>query len=277
MNKTFFTKSFAKINLCLNIVNKKKEYHLLQSLFSFISLHDKIYVSKINRKNHKIVFKGKFSNNIPKNNTLSKTFKILEKKKLLKNKYLVKVEKNIPQRSGMGGGSMNAASLINLLVRNKILRIKKKLLLKICDEIGNDVKLGLQKRVVFLNKNKLINLFNYKTRFYVLLFMPKQGCRTKEIFSKVKKFSSPYRNIKKTLNNLKDLKNDLQTVVLKKFPKINGILIFLEKTQGLEFVRMTGSGSCFVAYFKKRKDCINAIEKFRKNYQNYWSVLSKTI
>ena len=104
MNKIQSIKSYAKINLCLNIINKKKKLHKIQSLFSLVSLHDKICAFPIKKKNHKIFFKGKFSKNIPRINTIQKTLKLLEKEGLLKKKLYVIVYKNIPQKSGLGGG-----------------------------------------------------------------------------------------------------------------------------------------------------------------------------
>ena len=38
--------------------------HKIESLFSFIDLHDEIFIKKINSKNHKIIFYGKFSKGI---------------------------------------------------------------------------------------------------------------------------------------------------------------------------------------------------------------------
>ena len=64
-------KSFAKINLFVNVVSKKKKFHRIQSLFSFIDLHDRIEISTINRKKHFIKFDGKFSKGIGKKNSIS--------------------------------------------------------------------------------------------------------------------------------------------------------------------------------------------------------------
>ena len=50
---------------------------------------------------------------------------LLDAEKLLDNqKFEIKIRKNIPHGAGMGGGSMNAASLINFLISKKILKIK---------------------------------------------------------------------------------------------------------------------------------------------------------
>ena len=90
-------KSFAKINLFLNVVSKKKKFHRIQSLFSFIDLHDKIEISTTNRKKHFIKFDGKFSKGISKKNSISTLLKILDQKGLIKKKYYIKVTKNIPK------------------------------------------------------------------------------------------------------------------------------------------------------------------------------------
>ena len=112
--QSFKIKSYAKINLALSITGKKTKLHKIESLVSFIDLHDLINLKQINRNNHKVIFKGKYSKNIRKVNTVTSLLKLLDQKNLLNNqKFEIKITKNIPQEAGMGGGSMNAASLIN--------------------------------------------------------------------------------------------------------------------------------------------------------------------
>ena len=274
---TISEKSHAKINLNLNVVGKTKNLHKLQSIVSLISLYDEISLRQIDSRKHKILFKGKFSKKITSRNTIYKTLSILDKKKLLKKKFFVIVKKNIPVKSGMGGGSMNAATLINIFMKNKIIKINKKKLQNINDSIGQDVKLGFFKNIMYLDGNNSVKILNKKTKYFLLLFMPKHGCSTKYIFSKVKKYSKPLKNIKNKFNNLGSLKNDLQDIVIKKYPELKKPIEFLENQPGINFVKMTGSGSCFVAYSKSRNSIINSFKKFRKNYPKYWSVLSKTI
>ena len=277
MNKIQFIKSYAKINLCLNIINKKKKLHKIQSLFSLISLHDKICAFPIKKKNHKIFFKGKFSKNIPRINTIQKTLKLLEKEGLLKKKLYVIVYKNIPQKSGLGGGSMNSASLIKLLIKKKIVKINNDKLTNISDKIGDDVKIGFKRNLIYLDNNKIFTNFKKRLKYYLLLFMPKKGCSTRHVYSKVRSFSRPYDNKKFIIKNLSKLKNDLEKIVINKYPELKSPINFIKKAHGLEFLRMTGSGSCFVAYFKYNKDSISTLKKFKKKYPNYWSVLSKTV
>ena len=274
---TISQKSYAKINLNLNVIGKTKNLHKLQSIVSLISLYDEISLRQIDSRKHKILFKGKFSKTINSRNTIYKTLSILDKRKLLKKKYLVIVKKNIPVKSGMGGGSMNAATLIKIFMKNKIIKIDKKKLQNIHDSIGQDVKLGLCKNIMYLDGNNSLKILNKKTKYFLLLFMPKYGCSTKYIFSKVKKYSKPLKNIKNEFDNIGSLKNDLQDIVIKKYPELKKPIEFLENQPGINFVKMTGSGSCFVAYSRSRNSIINSFKKFRKNYPKYWSVLSKTI
>ena len=113
-------KSFAKINLALNITGKSFELHKIESIISFIDLHDIILIKRSNNKNHKVKFNGEFSQNIKKKNTISKLLDILEVKNLLKNiKYEIVIKKNIPSEAGLGGGSMNAANVLKFLIKKK--------------------------------------------------------------------------------------------------------------------------------------------------------------
>ena len=87
-------KSHAKINLALNIIGKTHLLHKIESVIAFLSLHDEIFIKKINSNKHIVSFRGKFSKGIGKDNSISKLLKLLEKKKFLKNKkFHIKVKK----------------------------------------------------------------------------------------------------------------------------------------------------------------------------------------
>ena len=96
-------KSHAKINLALNVTGKYSKLHKIESIISFVDLHDLIYLELTNNRNHEILFEGKFSKGIGKKNTVSNLIKILDKKKLIKNRKIkMRIIKNIPQKDGMG-------------------------------------------------------------------------------------------------------------------------------------------------------------------------------
>ena len=110
-------KSYAKINLALNIIGKNSTLHKIESIVAFVDLHDDILIKRIKSKNHKISFNGKFSKKISKRNTITKLLDLLEKNKLLNGKkFQIKIYKRIPNKAGLGGGSMNAASIIKFFI-----------------------------------------------------------------------------------------------------------------------------------------------------------------
>ena len=275
-------KSHAKLNLALNITGKNSSIHKIESIVAFASLHDKIFIKNIKSKSHKILFTGKFSQNITKNNTVSKLLNILEKKKLLKNKkFKIKINKQIPNKAGLGGGSMNASNILRYFVKKKIIRISKKDLFKISKKIGSDVVLGLNSTNSILNEKSKIKRFSNYKKLHVLIVKPDFGCSTKDIFSKVIKFDKPEFNKPKKqmfgLNYLKKKKNSLEPIAFSKYRKLKKIKLFLENLSTPVFVRMTGSGSSLVAYFESKQRCDNAKESFNKKYKKYWCIASKTI
>ena len=279
---TYKIKSYAKINLALNVTGKSAKLHKVESIISFVDLHDLIYLKLTNSKDHKVSFQGTFSKDINKKNTVSTLLKILDKKKLLNNKkFQIKIIKNIPQQAGLGGGSMNASTLINFLMIKKIIKIEKDELAKLTKLIGSDVILGINAKNSILSSNGKITQYKKKFRLYTLIVKPNFGCSTKYIFSKVKSFSKAKLNLPKhTMFNkyyLKNLNNDLEVVAFKKYPKLKNIKSFLSSIPNTIFVRMSGSGSSIVAYFHSKKACSIALKKFKRKFNSYWCIASKTI
>ena len=276
-------KSWAKINLSLNVIKKlPNNYHKIESLITFAQLSDEIKIKTTDKVNHKISFSGKFSKGISKNNTIIKLLNLLEKKELIKDKkFEIKVIKNIPQKSGMGGGSMNAACILKYLMKKNFFNISTSKTKELANKVGSDVILGLEKKnSILLRSGKTIRL-NNKLNFHVLIAMPKIGCSTKDIFSKVRKFSKPlYLNRNKSFfgtNNLVHSNNDLENIVFNKYSKIKNLKHFLSSLPDVVFVRMTGTGSAVVAYFKSKKTAKNAAIIFKNKYKSYWYIVSKTI
>ena len=274
-------KSNAKINLALNIIGKSKNLHKIESLIAFIELHDLILIKKIRSRNHRIIFNGKFSKNINSTNTVSKLLNILEKKKLIEQKYFIKITKNIPQKAGLGGGSMNAANILKYFINRKIIKLNTKQILEITDYVGSDVILGLDSTNSVLTSKKKIKRFRKCKKLFTLVVKPNFGCSTKEIYSKVRKFRKPKLNkpSKKMFNldYLKKMDNSLEAIAFSKYTKLKKLKFFLENISKPVFVRMTGSGSAMVAYFKTKQRCDNAKKQFVKKYRNYWCITSKTI
>jgi len=275
--------SYAKINLSLGVLGKlKNKLHRIESLVSFIDLHDEISIQQINKKKHKVFFYGRFSKNIPNKNTISKLLELLDRQNFLKNKkYLIKIKKNIPLKSGMGGGSMNASSVLRYFINKNKLLLNTSQISQIANKIGSDVMLGIEKKNSILQGNRKLFRSNKKIGLYTIIIKPNFGYSTEKIYKNIKSFSKPALNKNKnklfSVSNIISLKNDLEKVAFKKYPFLANIKQNMLNLPKVKFVRMTGSGSSLLAYFSSKKASLNAAKLLKKKYKNYWCILSKTI
>ena len=185
-------KSFAKINLFLNIGKKINNtgLHNIQSLVFLINLFDEIKIKKNKSKIDKIKFYGKFCNKVNKINTITKSLYILRKRGFIdKNfKYDIKIKKQIPVFSGLGGGSSNAAYLIKNLVEKKKLTEKNKSFFS--KYIGSDLKLFFYSNQIFQKKLYKITNLKSKIKLYFILVYPFLKCSTKEIYSNIRNLNN---------------------------------------------------------------------------------------
>ena len=230
-------KSFAKVNLTLKILNKYSNgYHKIESLISKINLADEILIKEIQGSKNRISFSGKFSSNISNTNTISKLLKILNNHNYIKNKkFNIKVKKNIPQSSGMGGGSMNAASILNYLFKKRIIKTTKNNLIKIANKVGSDVILGLYESPMIL-QGQNISKINKKLNFHLLIIKPNFGCSTKMIYAKHKGFSKSLFHKSNNINRqdlLKVSNNDLERAAFNRHPILGKIKSYLQNLDNI--------------------------------------------
>jgi 4-diphosphocytidyl-2-C-methyl-D-erythritol kinase len=274
--------SYAKINLSLTINSKRKDgLHEIQSYFCLIDLSDKIQIKKNQKKKDQIKFVGPFSKFVKlKNNSVNILLKNLRDLRLISGHYSVTITKNIPILAGLGGGTSNAAFLIKYLLKKKA---SSNLLNRFEKIIGSDLKIFFKKQG-FLQNLKKIKTFRKKQNFYFVLAQPKIKCSTKEIYSKVKKFSKKekfnknmVRKKNKFLDYLSKNRNDLQSIVEKKYPRIKELLKNILKENGCCFSRMTGSGSVCYGLFNDQMSAKKALNNLKNKYPKFWLSLAKTV
>ena len=284
----FKIKSYCKINLTLKIFKKLNNgYHNIISLITFCDLHDVISISKIRNLKDKINFSGKFKKGInKKSNTISEVLNLLRNKKLLENQaFKINIKKNIPHGSGLGGGSSNAADLLNYCNLKMKLKLNKNKIKKLASQIGSDVPVNLERKNTFLTgkKDKILR-FSQKFKLNLLIVYPNLICSTKKIYQKNKKISFSKRqpsfsaiSNKKLINFLKSEHNDLEKTVIKIYPKVKKIIDYIKSQKGCYFSRITGSGSACIGIFSNMKNAIYAQKLIKLKYPKYWCAVSKTI
>ena len=281
-----FLKSPAKINLSLKIGKKiNHEYHDIQSIIFLTNLYDQIIIKKINGQKDKFKFTGKFKKNIKlENNSALKSMNFLRKKNIINNrsKYEIKIKKNIPVFSGLGGGSSNAATIIKYFYKKR----------KIIDNdinyfaryLGSDFKIFFKSNKIIQKSFLKIENFKFKHNFYLLIVYPFKKSSTKDIYSKFRK----YEKIKKLnifnriskfkmVDKLKSETNSLESVIISRFPIIKKVLKELSLLKKCEFSRITGSGSACFGLFLNKKDALLGLKLIKKRFPKFWCVLSRTI
>jgi 4-diphosphocytidyl-2-C-methyl-D-erythritol kinase len=273
--KTFKCKAYAKINLFLNVFNKTKDnLHNLKSLVCFIDLYDEIIISESNKFLIKI--KGPFKNFVKKReNIIEKTFIIFSKFSGLKTNYKILLNKKIPVAAGLGGGSADAAAILqglNLLNKKKI---KKKDLFKLAMEIGSDVPACLyNKNVFFSGYGQILSKAPKIPPVSVLLINPCKELSTKKVFNiykknkLIKKSNFIYKNF---FLWILEQNNDLQKFAEKFVPEIKEMIKFLSSSKNCFFSKMTGSGPTVFGLFRKKIDAQKVNLLLKKKHPKWWS------
>lgn len=144
--KTIKVKTPAKINLTLEILNKREDgFHNLQSIMQTISLYDYLTFCIEKSENLEINLSGN-SDDIPydsKNLVYKSAVKFFEKAKISNVKLDIYIEKNIPIAAGLAGGSTNAAGTFFAL--NKLFDnvLSKNDVEELCASLGSDLNFCL--------------------------------------------------------------------------------------------------------------------------------------
>ena len=286
--KKFKIKSYCKVNLTLRVLRKESNgYHKIRTLITFCNLHDIITISKVKNSLDEITFSGKFKRGISKkNNTITKVLKLFREKKFVQNQFFkINIQKNIPHGAGLGGGSSNAAALINYFNSKSKLKLNEIKIKYLARKIGFDVPICLQKKNLLITgkKNEMLRS-NKKFKFVLLIVYPNLICSTKKIYEKNKQMRSikqknylQIKDNKKLITYLINDRNDFEKVVSKIYPKVKSTIKFIRDQKGCYFSRISGSGSACFGLFSNSNNAIYAKKLIKLKYPKYWCVISKTI
>ena len=256
-------KSPAKINLYLQILDKRDDgYHNIKTHLQLIDIYDHIKFKVSKNRNIFIKSKESYLNN--EDNTIYNAAKKLQKYQKCNsfNGIEIKVDKNIPIGSGLGGASSNAAS--TLIVLNKLwnLNLSEDKLMKIGATIGADVPFFVYGKNAFGEgigeKLKEVDMIPDK----ILILNPNIHCSTKKMFSLYDKFLKNNKNI--SLSN----QNHFWNIYLDKNQNIKNFII---NNQLEEKINLSGSGSCMFIKYKNKKDIDKIIEKMPSNWRLFFS------
>ena len=274
---TTVIKSYSKINICLNVVGKRKDgYHELDMVMLPIDLHDTLLISKEKptAKNHFVTIDD-FSVTSQQYNTVTSAIEKLQAKYKFNDLFRVFVHKNIPIQAGLGGGSSNAAFTVKAI--NKILKLgaSDQELKEICETLGGDVPFFVDckpSRCKGIGED--CTPIEVKNDYYVLIIKPKAGCCTKDVYVEGDNMKLDVYDVEKVIECLKNgddnelakyIGNALEKPALKFVPEITDIEKIL-KDFGFKIVMMSGSGSSVFALSTDKNLVNNAFKTIEGNF-----------
>ncbi len=262
--KTLTVKTPAKINLTLEVLNKRKDgFHNIQSIMQTINLYDfltfeveffkgeQLYGCNTRLNNISIELNGN-NKDIPYNesNLVYKAASLFfQKSKISSAKLKIYIEKNIPVSAGLAGGSSNAAGTFFALNKlyNNILTSSE--IEELCASLGSDLNFCLYGGCqLCTSRGEILEKLPYFKQ-NVSLIKPKNiGISAKDAYSKFSllKDKSIPNNTQKLKNLLLNGKFD-KTLIYNSLE--NALFPYYESLREIkENVKnslMSGSGSAF--------------------------------
>ena len=275
--KNLHIKSFAKINISLNITKKREDgFHEIDSVMLPISLHDSLVVSKLKNSPDNFVTIDDFSIGTFSYNLATFSIEKMQNVYHFDDKFRILIHKVIPIQAGLGGGSSNAACTIKAVNSMLKLGASDEELIEIGKSLGCDIPFFIKCQPARVQGvGEILTPINVKNNYYVLVVKPELGCSTKEIYALSDSFDLKTCDLDKVVKALEDgddemlaanMYNALQESAIKMVPNIQTIIDEL-KDKGLKIVQVTGSGSAVFALSTDKKLLIKVLKELENKYE----------
>jgi len=234
----------AKLNLFLHVVGRRPDgYHLLQSVFRFLDYGDSLHFKP--RQDGRVMRTTALAGVPEEKDLVVRAARLLQEKTGCTSGVEISMEKRLPMGGGLGGGSSDAATTLLALNRLWNLNLPRAELQRLGLQLGADVPVFVFGESAFAEGvGELLQPVKLSPAWYVVI-VPPVAVATAEIFA------APELTRNTTSIKIRDLltaelRNDLQTVVCRRYPKVAECLDWLGQYGE---ARMTGSGACVFAEF----------------------------
>lgn len=265
----------GKINIGLNITGKRADgYHDLQTVFYPIAIKDALEVIAGADGGDPIIFTGSGNavSGKPENNLCVKAFHMLKKDFPHMPPVQVHLHKVIPMGAGLGGGSADAAFLLQLLNNKFGLNLSTEQLINYSLQLGSDCPFFIVNKPCFAagRGEQLEEISLDLTPYKILLVHPGIHVSTADAFSEI--------SIAQNAPDLKQLvqlppaswqgliMNDFEKTVFAKFPGISDLKDKMYQLGAL-YASMSGSGSSVYGIFSKD---VGPVLNFPEHYFCQW-------
>ena len=275
--KSLHIRSFAKINISLNITEKRKDgYHELDSVMLPISLHDSLVISKLNTATDNFVTVDDFSIGTFSYNLATFSIEKLQSIYHFNDKFRILIHKVIPIQAGLGGGSSNAAFTMKAVNSMLKLGATDDELIELAKTLGADIPFFIKcKPARVQGIGEKLTPITVKNNYYVLIVKPEAGCSTREVYGISDTMDLKVCNIDNVIRALEEgddellaenISNALQEPAIKTVPAIQTIIDELHDN-GLKMVQVTGSGSAVFALSTDKLLLKRVLKKLEDKYE----------
>ena len=275
--KNLHIRSFAKINISLNITKKREDgFHELDSVMLPISLHDSLVVSKLNNANDNFVTVDDFSIGTFSYNLATFSIEKLQSIYHFNDKFRILIHKVIPIQAGLGGGSSNAAFTMKAVNSMLKLGATDEELIDIAKTLGCDIPFFIKcKPARVQGIGEILTPITIKNNYYVLLVKPEAGCSTKEVYAISDTMDLKTCNIDNVIQALEtgnddlladNISNALQEPAIRCVPSIQAIIDELHGFD-LKMVQVTGSGSAVFALSTDKNLLVKVLKQLEDKYE----------
>ena len=235
----------AKLNLALHVRGKLPDgRHALETVFGFCTDGDRIEGEAGEGLGLDIA--GPFAEDLAADgeNLVLRAAHSLANVANIEPKAALKLTKNLPIASGIGGGSADAAAALRLLTR--LWGLNPSLAVDVAPMIGSDVPaclLSLSARGTEAGDKLELVQDPAISGQAVLLVNPRVELSTRDVFA-------AWDGIDRgSLGDWRQGRNDLEVPAMALVPAIGDLLGWLKNRDGANFVRMSGSGATCFALF----------------------------
>ena len=270
-------KAYAKINIALNILNRREDgYHDLDMVMIPIDLHDIIELERLPHGYESYLTSDDQDLPTDESNFSHVAFTKMKSEFNIDKNYMITIHKRIPMNAGLGGGSADAAAVINGTLKSLKLKADEERLVEIAKSIGADVPFCLfNKPARCRGIGEKMEFFSLKKKYHVLLIKPREGVSTAEAYKTYDHLGTKpeHSNIEALMEALqnddeeviaREMKNSLQDATVILLPIVQEVVDTL-KNDGFNMTLMSGSGSTVFTMHKSRSKLINEAKKFDKS------------
>lgn len=260
MSETIFKKAYAKINLGLQVLDKRQDlYHNINTIFIKIALYDDIIIENSSRESYSL------QPYIPlHSNLIFKAVQLL-KSELRLDEVNIKIilNKKIPSGGGLGGGSSDAAATLVGVNDFLNLGLSTAAIQRLAATLGSDVPFFLEESAcVGQSRGEILTPVELNLPFTILLIMPGVSVSTAQAYRRLGR-----GNIKPETLDLESivskglsdhsylqrhLINDFEPAIFSEYPQLAKIKDMLYNN-GAVFALMSGSGSTMYGLFESKE------------------------